>query len=298
VASRFVVTSSNYAPVPGTAVTITAQLADSSGAAVPTSGISVAWSSTGGGTFSSATTATNVSGVATVTFTVSATTGTVHTVTATGGGYTGTTSNITVTANPAIISLVRSTGMVTYGQSARLAAQIAANGANRPVYLEYTYAGSPWTTVASTTTNSTGFASATYKPARSGYYRVRFAGTPDLSAAYSNVVLIGVRQVITLNPTHSGTLTIARGREIIFRGTVKPQGLAGVQPTVTFRFYQRRSGVWTRRATRNVVADSTGVARTTFRFAVSGSWYVMAFANTTSVNAVSRFSQREYFLVR
>jgi hypothetical protein len=223
-----------------------------------------------------------------------------YTLVATASGLTSATSTaFNVTAPAAVITLLRSTGMVTYGQSAGLAAQFASNGASRAVYLEYTYAGIPWTTVASTTTNSTGFASATYKPPRSGYYRIRFDGAPDLSAAYSNVVLIGVRQTITLNPTHSGTMTIAKGRSITFRGTVKPlRPDPNAASRVTFRFYQKKSGQWVLKYERHVATDASGVARTTFTFGVSGNWYVMAFADTTPVNAVSRYSQREYFFVQ
>ena len=71
-ASKYVVTSSSYAPAAGTPVTITAQLTDTYGNPVATSGISVRWTKTGaGGSFSSSATLTNASGIATVTFTVS-----------------------------------------------------------------------------------------------------------------------------------------------------------------------------------------------------------------------------------
>jgi hypothetical protein len=56
-------------------------------------------------------------------------------------------------------------------------------------------------------------------------------------------------------------------------------------------------GTWVLRYERHVATDSLGVARTTFRFGVGGSWYVMAFADRTPYNAVSRFSQREVFRV-
>jgi hypothetical protein len=295
-------TTANVAAV--FAVSPVVAIQDAGGNTITTSSASVTLalgSNPGGGTLSctGGLTRTAVSGVVTFTGCSINLAGSGYTLVASSSGLTSATSSaFAVSAPAAVLTLLRSTGMVAYPDAVTLTVQFAASGANRPVFLEYTYAGIPWTTVASTTASPTGFASVTYRPPRSGYYRVRFDGATDLSAAYSNVILVGVRQVITLNPTHPGTLTINRGREITFRGTVKPLGLAGVQPTVTFRFYQRRSGVWTLRATRNVVADSTGVARTTFRFAVSGSWYVMAFAATTRVNAVSRFSQREYYLVR
>ena len=101
-AAKYLVTSSNNSPVAGTQVTITAQLADSGSNAVPTPGKVVTWSSTNGGSFSSPTSTTNASGIATVTFTTSTVAGTVHTVTATDTTpLTGTSGNITTAVGPA-----------------------------------------------------------------------------------------------------------------------------------------------------------------------------------------------------
>jgi hypothetical protein len=84
-AARYVVTSSSYAPVAGTAVAVSAQLADQYGNPVATSGIAVTFTRTGaGGSFSGANPATtNASGIATVTFTTGTTAGTAYTITAT-----------------------------------------------------------------------------------------------------------------------------------------------------------------------------------------------------------------------
>lgn len=94
VASKYVVTSSDYAPVAGTAVTVLAQVADQYGNAVASSGRSVTWSKTGtGGTFTVNPTTTGPSGIATATFTTAVTPGT-YTVTGTSTGLTGTSPNI------------------------------------------------------------------------------------------------------------------------------------------------------------------------------------------------------------
>lgn len=100
VATSYLVTSSNYSPVDSTNVTITAQLRDQYGANLALSGRTVTWTkSTVNGSFSSGTSVTDASGVATVTLTVPAATGTVFTVTATdGSSITGTSSNITTQA--------------------------------------------------------------------------------------------------------------------------------------------------------------------------------------------------------
>jgi hypothetical protein len=301
-ASKFVVTASNYAPLPGAAVTITAQLADASGNAVPTSGIVVTWSKTGtGGSFSAATSTTNSSGVATVTFTVNNATGTVHTVTASGGGFTGTSPNINVTAPAAVIALQRSTGMITYRESLTYLVQFGANGGNKPFILEYTSEGVPWTTIANLTTNSAGFASFVHAPTRTGYVRARFLGTPDLGAATSLVYIVGVRQTVsTLSPHHEGTKTIPGGTSVTFSTTVRPLR-ADLAPTrVTFRIYRKVSGAWVLKYERNADTDITGVARMTFYWGTSvrGDWYVRAFAPLTPYNSITRYTLREYYFVQ
>jgi hypothetical protein len=295
--NKFLVTSSNYAPVPGAAVTITAQLANSAGTAVSTSGLVVTWSSTNGGSFSAATSTTNASGIATVTFTVSTTNGTVHTVTATSGAFTGTSANITTSAFPAVISLTRSHGMITYGESVTFSVQFGTGGATRPFVLEYTSVGVPWTTIANLTTNTSGSASFAYTPTRTGYVRARFDGTTDLGAATSSVYIVGVRQTVALNPHHAATKTIARGTSIAFRTTVRPLRMDLAASMVTFRFYQKVSGAWVLKNERHVATDTSGVARTTFRFGSGGGWYVRAYAPRTPYNSISRFTLREYYLV-
>jgi hypothetical protein len=208
-----------------------------------------------------------------------------------------TSPSITV-VTPAVISLVRSTGMVAYGGPVSFSIQFTSLGASRTVYLEHTYVGSSWTTVATQTTNASGFASVSYTPSRSGYYRARFAGAADLGAAYSSVVLVGVRQTVTLLPTHTDVMAITKGRTITFRATIAPLRPDLLASRATFRFYQKVAGAWVLKYERHVAADTAGTARTTFTFGVRGSWYVMAYADRTPYNAVSRFSQREVFLVR
>ena len=113
-ATKYIVTSSDNNPVAGTAVTITAQLADASNNPVPTAGKTVTWSKTGsGGSFASSTSVTDAGGVATVSFTTGAVAGTVYTVTATDNtSLTGTSGNITTQAATAS-KLVFTTSPVT-----------------------------------------------------------------------------------------------------------------------------------------------------------------------------------------
>jgi len=95
-AAKYIVTSSSYAPVAGTAVAISAQLASASNSPVHGSGVEVTWSTTGaGGSFSSATSTTNAGGIARVMFTTSASVGTSYAVTALdGSSLTGTSPTI------------------------------------------------------------------------------------------------------------------------------------------------------------------------------------------------------------
>jgi hypothetical protein len=295
-ASKFLVTSSSYSPVPGSAVTISAQLADSLNNVVPATGAVVTWTSTNGGFFSAATSTTNASGIATATFTVSTTSSVVHTVTATSGSFTGTSASITTSLPTTTITLTRSTGMVAYGQLAGFSVQFGIGGASRAFVLEAASVGVPWTTVATATTNAGGLAAFSYKPTRTAYYRARFAGSTDLAATISGVALVGVRQTATLSPHHAGTTVIARGTSVTFSSTIRPARLDLAPSSAVFLFYKKVGGAWTLAYTRNVAADTSGRATTTFRFS-SASWYVRAYAARSPYNAVSRFTQREYYLV-
>jgi hypothetical protein len=95
--AAYVVTSSSWSPRAGSSVTIRAQLADQYGNPVAAPGITVSWSKTGsGGSFSSATSVTDSSGVAAVTFGTGSVGGVTYTVTATDAdGRTGTSPPIT-----------------------------------------------------------------------------------------------------------------------------------------------------------------------------------------------------------
>jgi hypothetical protein len=216
----------------------------------------------------------------------------------TDGSKTASTSPPISVVAPTAISLVRSRGMIAYGESVTFFVQLVTGGAGRPIVLEYTSVGVPWTPIASLVTNAAGAAAFTYAPARTGYVRARFAGAPDLGAATSPILIVGVRQIVTLDPSHAGVMTIARGRSITFRSTVSPLRADLLPSIVTFRFYRNVGGAWVLRYQRNALTDTSGVARTTFTFGQAGSWYVRAFAPRTPYNSISRYTQREFFRVR
>ncbi len=102
---KYVVTSSSYAPVAGSGVTISAQLTDLAGNPINVAGRVITWSYTGtDGSFSSATSVTNASGLATVTFTLDFANFS-HIVTATDArGLTGSTAAITAVVGPVTVT--------------------------------------------------------------------------------------------------------------------------------------------------------------------------------------------------
>ena len=122
-ASQYSVALSSTTPTAGGAVTVTAQLQDANGNDVATSGKTVTWSTTAtGGSFASPTSTTNASGVATVVYTVSQTSGASGTITATDNtSLTGESSSFTTqvgAANAARSTLSVSSSSATVGGSA------------------------------------------------------------------------------------------------------------------------------------------------------------------------------------
>lgn len=119
-ATKYLVTVSNTSPTVGGSVTLSAQLSDANGNAVANSGRVVTWSTTAavGQSFSSATSTTDASGIATVTFTASTVSATVRTVTATdASSYTGTSPTITTQVGAAAKFVVSSIAGQTAGRA-------------------------------------------------------------------------------------------------------------------------------------------------------------------------------------
>jgi hypothetical protein len=135
-AAKYLVSSSDSSPAAGSSVTITAQLADANDNPVATENVTVNWSSTSGGSFGAATSLTDASGVATVTFTTSTTAGTVHAVTADDGSFTGTSADITTTTGAAAKYLVSSSdSSPAAGSSVTITAQLV-DASDNPVATE------------------------------------------------------------------------------------------------------------------------------------------------------------------
>ena len=101
-ANKYVVTSSNFSPIAGASVTITAQLQDAFGNNRTDTGATITWTKTGGGSFSPSNTSTVTNGVATVTLVTGTVSGTAYTVTASDGTHNGTTNTITSVPGAAV----------------------------------------------------------------------------------------------------------------------------------------------------------------------------------------------------
>ncbi len=165
--TKYLVTSSGYGPIAGTAVTIGAQLADTYGNPVSTSGLVVTWSKTGsGGSFATGTSTTNAAGLATVSFTTGTTAGTTYTVTATDtSSRTGTSGPITTVAGAATqIAVNAGNGQsATVGTAVSIAPSVIVKDANGNAVsgVSVTFAigsGGGSLSGGSTTTNSSGIA--------------------------------------------------------------------------------------------------------------------------------------------
>jgi trimeric autotransporter adhesin len=212
-----------------------------------------------------------------------------YTLTATATGLTGTTStSFTVGAPAAAITLTTSASVITWGTGIVLTTQFGTGGAARSFQLQGTRDGVTWVTIVTLTTDAFGRSAFAYRPVTNNWYRVVFAGAPDLSGATSASVRTVVRQIALLRPKNSGAIrSIARNTSITFTTTVRPARPELAPAKVSFSFYRMVSGSWRLIAKRDVYIDALGLARTTFKFTSSGQWYVRSAANPTTYNANS-----------
>jgi hypothetical protein len=212
---------------------------------------------------------------------------------------TSTDNTVTWAAPSASITLTNSASVITWGSAVSLNVQFGTGGANRSFVIEGARDGVTWVTIATLTTNGGGNAGLSYRPVTNLYYRARFLGATDLAAATSNTTRTVVRQIAILRPTNFGAIkSIARNTTITFTTTVRPARAGLPAAKVSFVFYRRVGGVWTRITTRNVFINSLGKASTTFKFTSAGSWYVRTIANPTPYNANSVWSPLERYSVR
>ncbi len=206
------------------------------------------------------------------------------------------TNPFTVVAPQATITLSTSATAIIWAKPVTLTVQFGLNGANKPFVLQRSINNLDWAAVPDinvpTSTNASGTATFTSTPDRNYYYRVMFAGTADLSAAYSNTVRVVVRQIALLRPIRSGSFYVRTGSSMTFTTTVRPaRADLPVKAKVTFTFKLYRAGHLVYSGRRDVYIDAYGKASWTWRFGSPGTWQVRAVANPTPVNANSYWSQ-------
>ncbi|HEY0771475.1 MAG TPA: chitobiase/beta-hexosaminidase C-terminal domain-containing protein, partial [Sphingobacteriaceae bacterium] len=136
-AAKYILSASNYSPGAGSAVTISAQLADVNNNPVTTAGVVLTWSKSDlNGAFASATSTTDANGLASVMFTTHTVAATATTITATdAGSLTGTTPVITTVSGMAVKLVITGSGNQIAGDSQDLS--ISALDANNNKALTY-----------------------------------------------------------------------------------------------------------------------------------------------------------------
>jgi GH25 family lysozyme M1 (1,4-beta-N-acetylmuramidase) len=199
----------------------------------------------------------------------------------------------------ATLTLTPSSNVIEWGDTVVLKASFGALGANRSFTLQAGSDGLTWQPIATVTTDGSGNASFSYRPATNLYYQAVFPGAPDLGATTSNIGRVVVRQIALLRPTSRGrTTVVSRGRSVTFTTTVRPSRAELPPAKVTLAVFRRVDGRWTQFTRRDVYVNGSGVASYTWRFTARGEWYVRSIANPTPFNANSVWSQVERYSVR
>lgn len=204
---------------------------------------------------------------------------------------TSTDNTVSWATSAASLTVTPSASTITWGQTVTLLVRIAANGANRQVQLwgaRDNRNPANFALITTLTTNSSGVAALAYTPPTNLYYEARFLGAADLAAAISPQSRVVVRQISLLRPTNGGAIkSVSRGTKVNFTTTVRPSRPELTPATVTYWVFRKVSGAWQQYYTTNVVADSAGLARFSWTFSSSGTWYVRSMANPTPYNANS-----------
>ena len=199
----------------------------------------------------------------------------------------------------AALSVTASSNVITWGSGVTLSVDLAppgTSGAGRTVALIASRDGITWSTIASLTTDPTGNASFSYRPATNLWYRAVFAGASDVPAGTSAPVRVVVRQIALLRPTNSGSVRkVPRGTTITFTTTVRPARPELSPARVRLVVYHYVSGRWVLIAQRDRSIDADGRASWSWSFSSPGAWYVRSIADPTPYNANSVWSPVERY---
>jgi hypothetical protein len=216
------------------------------------------------------------------------------------GGGTSTPVTFSITLPAAQLSVKPSTAVAAWGQTVKLDVQVATSRKIRSVTLQRMQANeTQWSDIGTMTTDASGHASMQYRPPVNTQFQAVYAGDPDLGPATSPAVRVVIRQLVVLRPTNLGHVrNVTAGSSVTFTATVRPIGPTLAPAKVTFQFWRLVSGHWVSVAKRDVPADSSGRASTTWRFSLRGQWYVRAFADPTLTNANSAWSPVERYSIQ
>jgi hypothetical protein len=142
--------------------------------------------------------------------------------------------------------------------------------------------------VLSWTIGSSGSSTYRYTPIRNYWYKSVAGST------VSNVVRITVRETCSLSPTYSTAKSVAAGSSTTFKATVRPARSDLPKANVNFQVYKKSGSSWTLSTSVTKTIDDSGVATLSWTWS-SGSWYVRAQAQPTSVNSNSFWTKNSYF---
>ena len=177
--------------------------------------------------------------------------------------------------------------VITWGAAATFTVVIAPGAAGQ-IQILATRDTISWTTVATLTTDASGKATFTYRPATNLWYRAVFAGAPGLAAESGAVVRTVVRQMALPRLVDGGRLmTVSRGTSVTFTTVLRPDRPELPAPVATFRVYRWSGSAWTLYRSVVTKADASGIASLRWTFGASGSWYVTSMADPTPYNANS-----------
>ena len=204
-----------------------------------------------------------------------------------------------------IVNLTTSASAIRWGDPVRLDVRLttAVGGGpagGRAVGVQATPDGITWADLpGSVTTDDTGLASLTYRPATNLYYRAVLAASGELAAATSPQARVTVRQSSALRPTNSGKVKVVpRRTQVSFTTLVRPSRSGVPAGDVTVQVYRQVGTRWTLVAMEIATPDAAGIATVFVTFDTPGKWYVRSQANPTSLNANSGWSPIERYDVR
>jgi hypothetical protein len=256
-------------------------------------------------------TATTVAGVATFSNCVISSQGTGFTLVATPIAVapsvalgTAQTAPFNVLAPLAAITITPSSSVITWGDDVQLNVHFGTNGAGKHFAIQVSKDNATWSTISAASnlvTDAAGNASFVYGPSDNRYYRVFFAGTPDLQAATSTSVRVVVRQISIIRPVPTSTYKpIRSGTTITFTATIRPNRPELPQGIANFKVFQLKSGEgWVEVLNRMVpVNRANGVATLQVTFNTQGRYYVRSQAVPTPLNANSVWSGLARYDVR